>query len=72
MNGVEVAGRRWVNASQAARLLGGVGARYIKLLSDKGLIGVRKLPGARVTYDRSDIERLAQEATTESEWSEAS
>ena len=52
----------WVDASQAARLLGVPSARHVKRLAKLGMLSARHLPGVRRTYSRNDVERLARES----------
>ena len=53
----------WVSGTQAAALLGCV-PKQVPKLAAKGFITVRRLPGCDPRYLLSDIERLANQATT--------
>jgi hypothetical protein len=52
--------RQWLLAQEAA-VLAQLNMRAIVRLGKMGLIGTRKIPGTRVSYSRSDVEKLSSD-----------
>jgi hypothetical protein len=50
--------RKWLLAQEAA-VIAELSMRTIVRLGKAGVIGVRRIPGARVHYSRSDVEQLS-------------
>jgi hypothetical protein len=51
----------WVDASEAARIIG-VTRQSVPILTAEGLLGCRAIPGTRRRYSRRDAERIARES----------
>jgi hypothetical protein len=52
--------RQWLLAAEAAAIAE-LSMRTIMRLGKAGLIGVRRIPGTRPAYRRSDVERLSSD-----------
>lgn len=53
---------QWVSGTEAARVLA-CAPRQVPKLASKGFLTVRRLPGCDPRYLRSDVDRLASQAT---------
>lgn len=59
---VDSSHQQWISGADAARLLG-CAPRQVPKLASKGFLTVRRLPGCDPRYLRSDVDRLACQAT---------
>lgn len=64
---VAVQNPQFVTGTDARRMLGGIGYRAFETLVRGGHVKPYLLPGLPPRYSRSDVERLAREATERQE-----
>lgn len=62
MSEIENVSEEWIGSAEAAQILS-IEARKVSELAKRGLLVRRLIPGSLPKYLRSDVERLAREAT---------
>lgn len=53
----------WLPGPDAARMLSLPSTRALRRLAERGLLGVRVIPGCHPVYSRASLVKLAQEST---------